>query len=108
MTEFTDAEVRYDAKAVDKLLEENFIYVGNGGSLTSRADFVRLTDREKNPLDALEVTDVDVHTTGDTAVATGLIHEKGLLNGQPYEFRGRTLTIFAKRNGRWRCLAIHD
>ena len=108
MAELTAAELRYDVKAVDRLLDEDFVYVGNDGSLTSRIDFIRLTDRERNPLDLLEITDVDVRTTGDTGVATGLVHEKGLLDGRPYEFRGRTLTTFVRESGRWRCLAIHD
>ena len=82
----TKAELRYDAKAVDRLLDENFIYVGNDGSLISRIDFIRLTDRSRNPLDLLEITDVDVRTIGDTAIATALIHEKGLIDGRPYEF----------------------
>ena len=86
MAELTKAELRYEAKAVDRLLDENFIYVGNDGSLISRIDFIRLTDRSRNPLDLLEITDVDVRTIGDTAIATALIHEKGLIDGRPYEF----------------------
>jgi len=108
MADLTSAELRYDAKAVDSMLDENFIYVGNDGSLTSRADFIKLTDRKRNPLDLLEITDVDFRTTGDTAIATGLIHEKGLFDGQPYEFRGRTLMTFVRKSGRWLCLAMHD
>jgi ketosteroid isomerase-like protein len=108
LTEFTKAELRYDAKAVDRLLDEDFIYVENDGSLTNRNDFIRFTDRDKNPLDLLEITGVEVRVTGDTAIATGLIHEKGLINGQPYEFRGRTLTTLVRKRGRWFCLAIHD
>lgn len=108
MEELTAAELKYDVKTVDRLLDKNFIYIGNDGSLTSRADLIRLTDRERNPLYLIEITDVDVRTTGDTAFVTGRIHEKGRLNGQPYEFRGRTLTTFVRESGRWHCLAIHD
>ena len=108
MAELTAAKLRYDFKAVDRLLDEDFIYVGNDGSLTSRLDFISLTDRERNPFDLLEITDVDVRTTGDTAIATGLIHERGLLDGRPYEFWGRTLTTFVRKSGRWHCLAMHD
>jgi ketosteroid isomerase-like protein len=101
-------QLQYHAKAVDKLLDPEFFYVSNDGSVVSRTELINLTDREKNPLDTLEVTDVQVRASGDTAVATGIIHEKGLLYGKPYEFRGRMLIAYAKRNGRWLCLAIHD
>jgi ketosteroid isomerase-like protein len=99
---------QYDAGSVDKLLDPQFVYVSNDGSVVSRTEFINLTDREKNPFDALEVTDVQVQVSGDTAVATGIIHEKGLLYGKPYEFHGRTLITYARRRGRWLCLAIHD
>jgi ketosteroid isomerase-like protein len=108
MEELTAAELRYDVKAVNRLLDEGFVYVGNDGSFTSRVDFLGLTDRDRNPLDLLEITDIDVRTTGNTAIATGLIHEKGLINGRPYEFRGRTLTTLVRKAGHWLCLAIHD
>jgi hypothetical protein len=56
MAELTAAELRYDPKAVDRLLDEDFIYVGNDGSLTSRIDFISLTDQVRNPLNLLEIT----------------------------------------------------
>ena len=101
-------QLQYDASAVDKLLDPEFVYVSNDGSVVSRAEFINLTDREKNPLDVLEITDVQVRVSGDAAVATGTIHEKGLLYSKPYEFHGRTLITYARRNGRWLCLPIHD
>jgi len=70
--------------------------------------FIKYTDRERNPLDVLELADISVVTSGNTAVVTGLVHEKGLLDGKPYEFRGRTLITFVKKNRSWECLAIHD
>jgi ketosteroid isomerase-like protein len=108
MSEFLEAENRYDAKAVASMLDENFIYVGNDGKLTSRSEFVRLTNRDLNPLDVLEVTKVQVQVSGTTAIATGLIHEKGTVDGHRYELHGRTLATFVLEKGQWICLAIHD
>jgi ketosteroid isomerase-like protein len=108
LTILINLQLQYDAAGVDKLLDPQFVYVSNDGSVMSRAEFIDLTDREKNPLDTLEVRDVQVQTSGETAAVTGTIHEKGLLDGKPYEFRGRTLITYARRNGHWLCLAIHD
>src|SRR5689334_8129502 len=88
MNEFADAERRYDQAAVSSMLDHAFIYVGNDGSLTRRADFIRLTDKNLNPIDLLDVSDIEVHVRGDTAVATGLVHEKGTIDGHGYEFKG--------------------
>src|ERR1700722_5719583 len=60
IAKFTRAELRYDVTAVDRALDSSFVYVGNDGSLTSRGDFLRLTDKVQNPLEALEITDIKV------------------------------------------------
>jgi ketosteroid isomerase-like protein len=105
---FIDLQLKYDGKAVGRMLDEAFLYVSPDGSMMNRAEFIKLTDRESNPLDILEVTDVRVRVSGNIAVATGLIHEKGLLYGKPYEFRGRTLITFVKRDNQWLQIACHD
>lgn len=108
MNDFADAERRYDKEAVSSMLDKDFIYVGNDGSLTRRVDFVRLTDEVVNPIDILDVTNIEVHVRGDTAIATDLVHEKGIIDGRGYDFKGRTLNTFSRQNGKWVCLAIHD
>jgi hypothetical protein len=108
LAELTELQLKYDANAVDRRLDAAFIYVSNDGTLISRIDFIKYTDRERNPLEVLELTDISVVTSGNTAVVTGLVHEKGLLDGKPYEFRGRTLITFVRKNRNWQCLAIHD
>ena|GEM_PF-5536990 len=105
---FIDLQLKYDGVAVGRILDEAFLYVSPDGSMMNRAEFIKLTDREKNPLDILEVTDVRVRVSGNIAVATGLIHEKGLLYGKPYEFRGRTLITFVRRDNQWLQIACHD
>jgi ketosteroid isomerase-like protein len=108
VADLVEVQLRYDVAAVDKLLDNAFIYVAHDGSLINRADFLKLTDRQKNPLDLLTVTDINVTVSNDAAIATGIIHEKGSLDDKPYEFRGRTLATYVKKNGRWLCFAIHD
>lgn len=99
---------KYDAGAVSRMLDDAFLYVAPDGSTMDRTEFVRLTNRERNPLDLLDVTNVQVRVSGNTAIATGLIHEKGLLYGKRYEFRSRTLITYVKKGGRWLQLACHD
>jgi ketosteroid isomerase-like protein len=108
VADLVEVQKRYDVSAVDKLLDGAFIYVANDGTLINRADFLSLTDEKKNPIELLTVTEITVGVSGNTAIATGLVHEKGLLEGKPYEFRGRTLDTYVKKNGRWLRLAIHD
>ena len=108
LANFINLQLKYDAQSVGEMLDDAFLYVSPDGSKMSKTEFIRLTSRETNPLETLEVNDVEVHVSGKTAIATGLIHEKGLLYGKTYEFHGRTLITFIKRDGRWLQLAGHD
>lgn len=55
----------------------------------------------------LSVSDVKVHLNGDTAVVTYLTHLKGRLAGQPLDAISRATRVFARRDGKWRSLAVH-
>jgi uncharacterized protein (TIGR02246 family) len=104
-----EAQLRYDAPAVARLLTRDFVYVGNGGSLATKTKFLPTPqDKSERPLQLLEWKLVQVRFYGDTAVALYLIHEKSTERGQPHEFRGRSLATWVKENGRWLCAAIHD
>ena len=103
------AQLRYDAPAVARLLTNDFVYVGNNGSLADKTEFLPTgDDRKRRPLELLEWKLVRIRFYGDTAVALYLIHEKSTQNGKPQEFRGRSLATWVKQNGRWLCAAIHD
>jgi uncharacterized protein (TIGR02246 family) len=104
-----EAQLRYDAPAVARLLTRDFVYVGNGGSLATKTKFLPTPqDKSERPLQLLEWKLVQVRFYGDTAVALYFIHEKSTERGQPHEFRGRSLATWVKENGRWLCAAIHD
>ena len=41
------------------------------------------------------MADLKVRVHGDVAVVTGEYHEKGTLNGKPYEYRDRLTDVWA-------------
>ena len=103
------AQLRYDAPAVARLLTNDFMYVGHGGSLASRTEFVPAAeDKKRRPLELLEWKLMQVQFYRDTAVALYSIHEKSTENGRSHEFRDRSTATWVKQNGRWLCAAIHD
>ena len=104
-----EAQLRYDAPAVARLLAADFIYIGNDGSLADKTAFLPTAqDRVRRSLGLLEWKLLQVRFYSDTAVAVYLIHEKTTRNGKSHESRGRSLAIWVKQNGRWLCAAIHD
>jgi len=104
-----EAQLRYDAPAVARLLTDDFVYVGHDGSLATKTQFLPVPqDRNERPLQSLEWKLVQVRFCGDTAIAVYFIQEKSKQKGKLHEFRGRSLATWVKQNGRWLCAAIHD
>jgi uncharacterized protein (TIGR02246 family) len=104
-----EAQLRYDAPAVARLLADDFVYVGHDGSLATKTEFLPAPqDRNERPLQLLEWKLTQVRFYGDAAVAVYFVHEKSTEKGKPREFRGRSLATWVKQNGRWLCAAIHD
>jgi len=104
-----EAQLRYDAAAVARQLAHDFVYVGNDGSLATKAEFLpTAADRKRRPLQLLEWKLLQIQFYGDTAVALYSIHEKSTEEGKPHEFQGRSLATWVKQDGRWLCAAIHD
>jgi len=104
-----EAQLRYDAPAVARLVAKDFMYVGNDGSLATKIEFLPTAeDKKRRTLELLEWELVQIRFYGDTAVALYFVHEKSTAKGKSHEFRGRSLATWAKQNGRWLCTTIHD
>lgn len=101
------AELHNDAAAVRLLLADDFIMTTAEGSQLNKQQIVAsVLDSSYRP-DALESSDMVVHQHGNTAVITGIYHEKGSDKGRSYEQRGRFTDTWMFLDGRWQCVASH-
>jgi ketosteroid isomerase-like protein len=48
-----------------------------------------------------------VRIHGDTAIVTGVYHEKGESNTKPYEYHDRLTDTWMKVGGKWQVVASH-
>jgi ketosteroid isomerase-like protein len=55
-----------------------------------------------------EYSEMEIHVYGATAVVFSRLHEKGFMNGKPYELNGRFMWTWIKGSGGWVCVAAHD
>jgi len=102
------AELQYDTSAAAKLLEEGFRLSGADGILYTKPAFLTLVGDKANPLEVFEYSDMEIHLYGNTAVVFSRLHEKGFMNGKPYELNGRPTWTWVKQKGVWLCVAAHD
>jgi ketosteroid isomerase-like protein len=101
------AEMHNDAAAVELLLADDFVMTTAEGTLYNKAQIVASVRDTSYKPDALQSSDMTVHSSGNTAVVTGVYFEKGTDKGKPWERRGRFTDTWVWTNGRWQCLASH-
>ncbi len=101
------AELSNDSHAVQLLLADDFVMTVAEGTVYNKTQIVAsVADKSYRP-DALQSSDMTVHSYGNTAVVTGAYYEKGTDKGKPWERRGRFTDTWMNLGGRWQCIASH-
>ena len=92
-----------DTRRFDEILADDFLNSNPDGSLVDRAQFLAQIARPAT-ISNLEAHDVRVRVMGDFAIIharTTYMHEGGRAGA------GRYTDIWARREGRWLCVAAH-
>jgi ketosteroid isomerase-like protein len=92
-----------DTKRFDEILSDDFLNTNPDGSLVDRSGFLKQI-APKAKISGLACHDVNVRVMGDFAI----IHARtsyALPDGRPGS--GRYTDIWAKRGGKWLCVAAH-
>jgi uncharacterized protein (TIGR02246 family) len=106
--EWVDAEVRGDAAALRRILDDDFIAVYGSGKVVDKETFIANvigdgTDR----IESQEYGDYTVRVAGDTAVVVETGTVRGTSGGKPYVSKLRLTVTYVRRDGRWVALAVH-
>lgn len=72
------------------------------GLMSSKAQAIESMKSDKDVLESLDLSDMNVRVDGNTAVVTGINQVKGRdAAGKPFDRRVRFTDTFVKRDGRW-------
>ncbi len=102
------AEEHKDVHALEQLLSSTLVYTDIDGSFMDRAQFLGSVKNSSPEEDRFIYEDLKVRVYGDSAVVTGMYHEKGILKGKPISRRGRFTDTWVKENGTWLCVASQN
>ena len=104
---WNQAQIHHDAKAIESLLSEKFIYTDYDGTVMDKAKF--LQDMQDPAYKASSVTndDVRVDVYENAAVVSGTYHTKGTYKSKPFNHHGRFTDTWVYHNGLWQCAASH-
>jgi hypothetical protein len=91
------AELHYDAGSAAKLLADGFLLTSADGKLYTKEQFLNLVEDRSNPLELFEYGEMEVRVYDTAAVVFARVHEKGSIDGKPYELNGRPTFTWVKQ-----------
>jgi ketosteroid isomerase-like protein len=95
-----------DTSAIKALLDDTVVLVNDDGSLQTKTQFVSWI-QASHPSDEEQVfpESLDVHVSGDVAIATGTFKAKGIENGKNFVRKDRFIDTWVRKHGTWVCVS---
>jgi ketosteroid isomerase-like protein len=103
----TEAYKQRQFDLLASLLDDDFVITFEDGNVYGKTGYISFSATSTIKVDVAEMTDVKVRMHGNTAILTGVYHEKGKDKGGPYDYRDRFTDVWMKASGRWRLVASH-
>jgi len=106
--ERTDAQIKQDALALDRLLGDDLSYVHASGLVQGKADFIADLKSSKRVYKKVTNSDVNVRLLQDAAVITAKSEVSVSFDGKENNLSLQVIEVYAKRNGGWQLIAYQS
>jgi ketosteroid isomerase-like protein len=105
-SKWVDAYKQRQLAAVASFLTEDYVITLEDGSTYGKTGFISYN---AGPLrvEVAELGEMRIRVRENIAVVTGTYHERGVLNGKPYDYHDRLTDVWVKTGGRWQLIASH-
>ncbi len=104
---WNQAQVHHDAKAVNNLVSDGFIYTDYDGTVMNKADFLKDLKDPDYRASLVANEGVRVISYLNAAIVVGTYHSKGTYKRQPFEHYGRFTDTWLYLDSKWQCVASH-
>ena len=104
---WNQAQLHHDAKAVEDLIGDSFVYTDYDGSVMNKAQFLADLQDPAYRATLIANENVKVFPYENVAVVVGTYHTKGSYKRQPFEHYGRFTDTWIYHNFTWQCVASH-
>jgi ketosteroid isomerase-like protein len=105
--QWNDALVHVDIEALDKLIATEYAETGDKGQRSTKAEHLSSVKSGDFKVTSAVLDDLKVHVYGNAAVVTGRNTTKEQEKGKDTSGVYRFTDTWAKRDGRWQCVASH-
>jgi hypothetical protein len=99
--------VAHDAAKAQAYYDDQFVLTTSSGKAKTKADLLAEIARPGLVLEVNETSDVAVRVRDRTAVLTGLLHQRGTLDGTAFDVRLRVTDTWVNTGTDWTLLAGH-
>jgi ketosteroid isomerase-like protein len=89
------------------VLDEDFVITFEDGSTYSKTGYLSYSASSSTHVELADIPEMKIRMHGDTAVVTGVYHEKGVDSQKTYDYHDRFTDVWMKESGRWRLVAAH-
>jgi ketosteroid isomerase-like protein len=101
-----EAQVTKDTVLLEKLLDDDLVYVHSNALVESKADFLNsIGGGGIQYLEMGKMSGEPVRRWGKTALMTGLIAVKGIYRQSPFEVQLRYTSVYRKDKGLWKLVS---
>lgn len=97
----------HQVDAFAPLLDEDFVITFEDGSVYSKTGYLSYSASSSTHVALAELPEMKIRVHGDTAIVTGIYHEKGVDAQRNYDYRDRFTDVWMRKAGKWRLVAAH-
>lgn len=107
ITKFDEGWQTKNARIVDSVLSEKYVYYTQSGNVFDRSSLVGTAGSDVYSLQTMEREKLTVEIEGNTAVVNTVWKGKGIYHGESFNDRQRCSVTIVKHDGKVRILAEH-
>ena len=89
------------------VLDDDFVITFEDGSTYSKTGYLSYSASSSTHVELVEIPEMKIRIHGETAVVTGVYHEKGVDSQRAYDYHDRFTDVWMKKAGKWRLVAAH-
>ena len=95
-----------DADAMERILDENFLYINSDGKLYDKETYVKsVRSHELTYASDLELTETDYRVDGDLVILVGLMRGHARMDREQHVYAHKNMRVWRERGREWRLLA---
>jgi ketosteroid isomerase-like protein len=102
-----DCYKHHEVQVFASVLDDDFVITFEDGSTYSKTGYLAYSSSSGTRVETAEIHEMRVRMHGDTAVVTGVYHEKGLDSQKAYDYHDRFTDVWMKKAGKWQLIAAH-